>query len=104
MFDREDADCYGNKGCVMKKAGLYYCSEINEIVDKEACRECNDDFDCGCCPDMLTDTPPFNCKECGKIKIEFEAGTYCFDKNKDPQKVAEMIKDIIENRGPYFSC
>lgn len=102
----EDADCYDNfDGCYLKKAGLYYCGEIGDVVDQEACGACNQNMDCGCCEYVQNGSASYNCHVCARIQIEIEGiGHYCVTPDTSPEEIERIKREAKENPGAFFSC
>lgn len=90
--------------CPIKLAGLWWCGENGELVNKESCEVCNADQDCGCCDSVHNGSAPYNCNECGRNKVETEHGTICLDPKLTPEEVAAEVERCNENPGEFFRC
>jgi len=102
----EDADCYDNiDDCPIKKAGLYWCGENGELVDRDDCEDCNSNQDCGCCEYVQNGSAPYNCNVCGRLQVEIKnVGHYCVAPDTSPEEIERIKKEIEEDPGRYFSC
>lgn len=101
----EECEGYGElDNCVIRKAGLFYCSEHGELVDKLICKECNENRDCGCCDSVRNGWSFYTCQECGRKKVETKHGIICFDPRLSEKEIAEEIERCNENPSEYFRC
>lgn len=99
-------DCYYYvEDCIIKKAGLYRCGEVGEVVDRETCEACNDEQECGCCEYVQNGTAPYNCSVCGKKQIVIEGvGRICVEPDTSPEEIERIKREAKENPGAFFSC
>lgn len=104
-FMNEESDCYYEfDGCLIKKAGLYYCGEIG-VVDRETCEACNDEQECGCCEYVQNGSAPYNCGVCGRKQIDIEGvGHLCVEPDTSPEEIERIKREAKENPGAFFSC
>jgi hypothetical protein len=100
----EDCICYDKLDCPIEIAGLWYCGEIGELVNKEQCKECNQDQDCGCCESVRNGGAPFNCTVCGRKKVKAGPGIICLDPNLTDEEVAAEVARCNEYPDEYFRC
>lgn len=91
--------------CPIKLAGLWWCGEEGELVNKEQCDACNQDQDCGCCEHVQSGSAPYNCNVCAKIQIQIgDIGHYCVNPDTSPEEIERIKKEAEEDPGRFFSC
>ncbi|MFZ5642566.1 MAG: hypothetical protein ACOY46_03105 [Bacillota bacterium] len=91
--------------CPVKMAGLWWCGEQGQLVNKEQCKDCNQEQECGCCEHVHSGSAPYNCSVCAKIQIPIgEIGHYCVSPDTIPEEIERIKKEAEEDPGRFFSC
>lgn len=101
----EDVDCYDKvDNCPVEAAGLWWCGEIGDLVNKAGCKDCNLDQDCGCCDYVHSGSAIYTCEDCGQKKVKTVHGWICLDPKLTPEEVAAEVERCNENPGEFFRC